>query len=52
MKPGVPPLDESFIPQKTKEKEPRSKAMRERMQKRREAAPPKKEKKERRGDSR
>jgi hypothetical protein len=46
MKPGVPPLDESFIPQKTKEKEPRSKAMRERMQKRREAAPQKKEKKE------
>jgi hypothetical protein len=45
MKPGVPPLDESFIPKKTKEKEPRSKAMRDRT-KRREAAPPKKEKKE------
>jgi hypothetical protein len=45
MKAGVPPLDESFIPRKNKEKEPRSKAMRERM-KRREAVPQKKEKKE------
>ena len=53
MKPGVPPLDESFIPKKTKEKEPRSKAMRERMR-RREAGPAEKRKErgERRRDSR
>jgi len=38
MKPGVPPLDEAFVPKKAKEKEPR-KGMRDRT-KRREAAPP------------
>jgi hypothetical protein len=44
MKPGVPPLDEGFIRRTPKEKETRSKGMRERA-KRREQSPPKKEEK-------
>jgi hypothetical protein len=51
LKPGTPPLDESFIQTKPKEKEPRGKAARNRMR-RREATPPqKKEKKEDNSDS-
>jgi hypothetical protein len=41
MQPGVPPLDDGFIRNKPKEKEPRGKALRDRA-KRREQTPPKK----------